>query len=248
MRNALLHLRCAYHIPEAVTKISGWGREWPSWFYIILQTNTYQAVIISNGLETFAVFIYNCDLLNWIGRVGSYASIGFSVQGESNDFTNFANSIFSQEGTVRQTACSNVRFNVSYTTIVYRVGVAGNEEQRARSVCFERAMREQNIFRASEQAIQTARSQSFLQDCPCTTFQAFRDNNFNLMNEVDEFICFVGSIRFTLPDGKRFVYRCCYSRWVYYIKEIDKAYMGEGAGNILVHWVVFIAPTLIYFL
>ena len=188
-----------------------------------MQTNTYQALIISNGLETFAVFIYNCDLLNWIGSVGSYASIGFSVRGQADNFTNFKNSIFSQEPTVGQTACSNVLFNVSYTTIVYRVGVAGTEEQYGRSICMERVIREQNMFYNSQQLIQVVRSQLFLQDCPCTILQASRDTNFKPYceldtdfdhnNELDSLTCYLGSnFQFILTNGTGFVYRCCYSR------------------------------------
>ena len=176
-----------------------------------LQTNTYQALVISNGLETFTVFIYNCDLLNWIGRQGSYASIGFSVHGQTEDFPNFENSIFSQKATVKNTACRNMPFNILYSTIVYRVGVAGTVEQRARGICLERVIREQNTFDVSQQSI---RFQFFLRDCPCTIFQALRDFNFNLYSEsTDGLICFLGTnFQFFLPNGGKFVYKCCYLR------------------------------------
>ena len=145
--------------------------------------------------------------------MGSYASIGFSVRGQADDFTNFENSIFSRESTVGQTACDNVPFDISYTTIVYRVGVAGTEEQRASSVCLERVIRDQNTVIYSQQSIREVRSRVFLQDCPCTILQAFRDTNFNLYSESDTYTCFLGSnFQFILLNGNRFVYRCCYLR------------------------------------
>lgn len=177
-----------------------------------MQTNTYQALIISNGLETFTVFTYNCDLLNWIGSgLSTYASIGFSVQGQAGDFSNFENFVLSKTPTVGSVACSNVPFNISYANIVYRVGVAGSEEQRARSACMERVRRDEIAF--DIRSLETVRSGLFLRDCPCTLSQANLDANFNFYTTTDGLTCFYGSnFQFLLPDGNRFVYRCCYSR------------------------------------
>ena len=41
----------------------------------ILQTNSFQAVIISNLTKTYAVYIYNCDSLTWSDE----ATIGFNA-------------------------------------------------------------------------------------------------------------------------------------------------------------------------
>ena len=179
-----------------------------------MQTNTYQALVISDGLETFTVFIYNCDLLNWIGQVGSYASIGFSVRGQADDFRNFENSFYSQQSTVGLTACENTLFGVPYTTIVYRVGVASTGEQRARGACLERVARDQNSYNVPQPLVVSRRSQLFLQDCPCTFLQAIRDTNFSpYSSSEDVHSCFVATnFQFSFPTGEKFVYRCCYSR------------------------------------
>ena len=44
--------------------------------YIPLQINTYQGIVITNGTKSFAVFIYNCELLNprSVAGIGYYFS------------------------------------------------------------------------------------------------------------------------------------------------------------------------------
>ena len=182
--------------------------------YNFLQTNTYQATVISDGNVTYSVFIYNCDLLNWVGREGSYASIGFSVNGQGGDFLNFGNSFRSQESTVGQTACGNVRFDVPYTTMVFQVGVAGTSEQRARATCLNRMTRDQSNFNVPKQQLVSRRSSFFLRDCPCTRFQARRDNNYILYTGSSDILtCYLGNnFQFAFTNGERFVYKCCYSR------------------------------------
>ena len=44
------------------------------------QANTYQAVVITDGSKSYAVFTYMCDLMQWSGLY-RYPTIGFSAAG-----------------------------------------------------------------------------------------------------------------------------------------------------------------------
>ena len=41
-----------------------------------VQTSTFQAVLITDGTESYAVFIYECDRLGWDGAVIGWAETG----------------------------------------------------------------------------------------------------------------------------------------------------------------------------
>ena len=43
-----------------------------------LQTNTFQAILITNGSKSYAVFTYKCDQVSWSDEAG----IGFNAGGE----------------------------------------------------------------------------------------------------------------------------------------------------------------------
>ena len=43
------------------------------------QTNTFQAIVITNGYQSYAVLIYNCDQMDWSGN----AVIGFKADDDS---------------------------------------------------------------------------------------------------------------------------------------------------------------------
>lgn len=44
----------------------------------ILQTNTFQGMVITNGYQSYAVFTYRCTLLQW----SRSAAIGFKAAGD----------------------------------------------------------------------------------------------------------------------------------------------------------------------
>lgn len=41
------------------------------------QTNTYQAILITDGMESYAIFIYLCGALTWSGS----ATVGYNADG-----------------------------------------------------------------------------------------------------------------------------------------------------------------------
>ena len=46
--------------------------------FIMHQTNTFQAIVITNGTKSYAVFTYMCNLVEWSDEAG----IGFNAAGE----------------------------------------------------------------------------------------------------------------------------------------------------------------------
>lgn len=176
---------------------------------IELQTNTYQAVIISNGEETFTVFIYNSNELNWTGREGAYAAVGFSVDGNIDDFQNFENHGLSRRREIRDISQTNVRFNRPWTNVIYRIGVAVSEEQRARSRCISRVNEDRVTFSDGLNSV----FQAILQPCPCSLFQAFRDRRFGFFRGIsflgNNLCSFARFFRFA-GNGYFAGQRCCY--------------------------------------
>jgi len=70
-------------------------------FYVcclLLQTNTFQAVLITDGLQSYAVFTYKCGLMQWSGGAG----IGFNT-----DSRLYKNHYLSTAVNTNMIACQN---------------------------------------------------------------------------------------------------------------------------------------------
>ena len=83
----------------------------------ITQTNTYQGILVTNGYSSYAVFIYNCDLMGWSGG----AVIGYTAAD-----TTFYESHYLSGTRSEEIACLNSPAspwsNVVYRLIVYYPG------------------------------------------------------------------------------------------------------------------------------
>ena len=185
------------------------------------QTNTYQAIIISDGRETYSIFTYNCDELNWAGAGNDYASVGFSVLGTdvASGFTqNFANYPLSRLPQVSMVACENTPLNRPWTNLVYRVGVAVSSEQIGRAQCLagvaEDERRFPSLLRDREASSSFGGNELGMGslDCPCSVQQALLDDRFILEAEfasLGDNSCLFS--RFSVEyDGFYVRYRCCY--------------------------------------
>ena len=81
------------------------------------QGNNFQAVVATDGFQSFAVFTYQCGGLNWIrGTAG--ASIGFSAKSGSGYA--FANHPFSRKPNVNDIACYN-QTCPPWSNVVYKI-------------------------------------------------------------------------------------------------------------------------------
>ena len=72
-------------------------------FYFLLQASSFQAALITNGYQSFAVFTYHCPLLQWSGN----ALIGFR-----------ADEHFHEENNAQTITCSN---GTLWHNVVYRL-------------------------------------------------------------------------------------------------------------------------------
>ena len=77
----------------------------------LLQTNTYQGILITDGRNSYAVFIYQCDAMGWSGS----ATIGYYASG---DF--YENHNLSSTSTANRVACLNTP-NTVWSNLVYQL-------------------------------------------------------------------------------------------------------------------------------
>ena len=76
-----------------------------------LQTNTFQAVLVTDGANSFAIFIYRCGDLQW----GHEATIGYGAS-----FEMFSNNRLSLIQDATSIACLNAPDN-QFFTVVYEI-------------------------------------------------------------------------------------------------------------------------------
>lgn len=165
-----------------------------------LQTNTFQALVVTDGLRSYAVFTYKCNLLQWSGS-NQHAVIGYNMRGR------FMNQPLSGFGQVVNVACVN-NPATPWSNLVYFIGTAQNELQRARADCFKRFSTDISLFGDI-----SARARATL-SCPCSVFQAERDRRFRFDRERSVFqepfiLCFTQRFPQSLPMGGGQL--CCYT-------------------------------------
>lgn len=174
--------------------------------FLCLQTNSYQAVVISDASETYTVFTYNCDRLNWIGVPP--AAVGFSVLGDTDDFRNFENHGLSTRNEVGMVACNHTRFNRPWTNVVYRIGITLSAEQARRSRCSKQVLSDMNKLPSIDIPFSST-------SCPCTLFQLQQDYRYKISTDINSLnfsiLCFIS--RNPILDEETGIViqeRCCY--------------------------------------
>ena len=80
--------------------------------YILSQSNSFQLVLTSSNIVSYAIFTYKCGSLNW--KV-SGAGIGFSA---SEEF--FANHPLSRSNDVNDIACLNEPYS-QWSNVIYNL-------------------------------------------------------------------------------------------------------------------------------
>ncbi len=82
-----------------------------------MQTNTFQAVVITSGVESYALFTYQCGSMEWSGG----ATIGFNT---NDTYMYFATHRLSGTFAVNEIACLNSPTTV-WSNVLYQIGVTG---------------------------------------------------------------------------------------------------------------------------
>ena len=173
-----------------------------------MKRNTFQAILISNGTNTFTVFSYNCDSLGWTGY-WRHASIGYSVQttGIHGNFDEFVNHPLSLRSSVRNVACQNVGYHVPWSNLVYKVGGSTLTIQELRAQCKRVYQKDIELFPDID-IVQDA-----LLPCPCSVRQIWRDRKYRFFAYyyAERQWCYIQ--RF--PSRQWASQLCCYSyEWV----------------------------------
>jgi len=79
--------------------------------FYIHQTNTYQAIVSTDGIQSFALFTYQCGSMMW----GGNATIGFNAGG-----TFYRNQDLSGTSRINDVACQSYP-GVVWNNIMYRL-------------------------------------------------------------------------------------------------------------------------------
>ena len=155
------------------------------------QTNTYQAIVITDGIQAYAVFTYDCLRMETPGYY-KYATIGFNARGEY-----YQNHPFSGLSIANNVACSGSQWN----TLVYRLHLHADFVQQKRAQCLQMYKEDEELFDNSYISFLT----SLAEPCPCSLRQAWRDRRFQI-DWRNDLYCFYQRF-FTLGLSAQY---CCY--------------------------------------
>ena len=147
-------------------------------FYV---QNSFEAIIITDGVVTFAVYTYNCDDLQWgQSQDGDYSTIGYNINPASffgsdpQNLSAFQDHRISNLPMSEMVACSSLVRGSRYHNEVYLVGQSRDTTQLARAECTSSINNDTlygNIIIRS-----TVRD-----GCPCNLAQASRDFAFSFI-------------------------------------------------------------------
>lgn len=161
------------------------------------QRNSFQGIVVTDGEQSFAVFTYNCNMLQWSGLY-EHAVIGTNT-GSGVEFPAFQNHQLSSLPQVTMVACANLNRGIQWSDVIYKIGdVSGDALQRSRAECV--AIYLQDIEHFKEE-LPTGLP------CPCSVFQANIERNFRRHDTDPSYTCFVQ--RFPSTTGS--AQECCYS-------------------------------------
>ena len=136
-----------------------------------VQANTYQAVVITDGIQAYAVFTYDCERMESPGYY-QHATIGFNARGEY-----YQNHPFSGSSIVNNVACENERNGFSLNTIIYRLHLQADFVQQKRAEC-QRLYKEDEERYGSDLGPLLQYLAFVVEPCPCSLRQAWRDRRF----------------------------------------------------------------------
>ncbi len=79
--------------------------------FTLLQRNTFEGILTSNGFRSYAIFTYRCQMMQWSGA----ATIGFKAAGNL-----YINHPISGQLNSSAIACANPQN--SWNNLIYRLG------------------------------------------------------------------------------------------------------------------------------
>ena len=169
---------------------------------MLFQRNTFQAIIITDNRETYTVFSYNCDLLQWTGYWRNTV-VGYDLETAYSflNFDRYVNHPLSSRRSVGAIACQNMADNIPWSNIVYKIGESNVTSQRLRAEC--RKMHQRDIQRFPN----ISEIQDSLLPCPCSRWQIRWDRRYRFFRYFENRGCYIQ--RF--PSRHAASQLCCYS-------------------------------------
>ena len=154
--------------------------------------------MVTDGQQTFVVFTYNSNMLEWSGPL-NHAVIGVNVgTGIQGNFPPFQNHPLSGRPDVPMIANLNLGRGIEWTDIIYKIGdVSQNELDRNRATCV--AMYNEDIAQFGCEVSPAPLP------CPCSLSQVNLDQRFSFNQNRSSTICFFEFF------GRFSIQECCYS-------------------------------------
>lgn len=176
-----------------------------------MQINNYQAIIVTDGISTYAIFSYMCGELQWSGLGRSEgAVVGFNAEGSFygnhplSGYPSIGESI-SCPGSKRR---KRQQDGSSDATNLLLPMPADENINAMRALCESHAMND-SMFVTAEEIPNLA---SIIPPCPCTRKQA--DNDANFMNFPSGSQCYVSQTPNRTTSSVQFelvlTQQCCY--------------------------------------
>ena len=173
----------------------------------ILQTNNYQAIMVTDTLTTHVIFTYECGEMEWSRSGSNAAVIGFSA-GELYSHNHPLSGTTYIKDAVR---CS--RSNV--TNMFFTLPTTPNARDLIHRQRCLRKYKEERRFLQGTDVDNLARQ---LEPCPCTLLQAILD--FGRYIRQSNTACFISNIpvSYYVPAGQhiQLTQQCCYNPYTGY--------------------------------
>ena len=144
--------------------------------------------MITNLEESYALFIYECNSIEWAGRF-RFPTIGFN----SPSTATFVNHPFTGQSDANKIACRE-------RNLLYQISVSESIIETQKRMCMEWYSLDINRFDQSVTFLNVVTP-----PCPCSIFQAFNDRRYSQFTVRNDLVCFL--IRFPRISNRE----CCYS-------------------------------------
>ncbi|XP_064385849.1 mucin-like protein [Halichondria panicea] len=176
--------------------------------------NSFEAIIITDGVVTFAVYTYICDDLQWgQSQDGDYSTIGYNINpasffgSDSKELPSFHDHRLSNLPMSEMIACSSLARGSRYHNEVYFVGRSKDTTQLARAECTS-TINNDTLYS------DIIDGTTLKDGCPCNSAQASRDFAFRFIDmfELTLDTVYAGQFCVTPSFSQTNTILCCYGR------------------------------------
>ena len=171
---------------------------------MLLQENSYQAILTTNGVSSYAVFTYECGAIGWSGYWDGWrAVVGYNANGDY-----YKNHPASGYDTLPEAvSCQNKACGTDTSNLFYNLSLPLSAVDKIRSDCIN--LYDEDVALHGDN-VSIANIVAQLEPCPCSIWQVWRDWG-RFRWQFSESYCFIQ--RF--PTNLDAVQQCCYSSWRY---------------------------------